>query len=687
MVNRFTGLRSRLGRTALALLAAALMAALLVPSSVLGAETKQRTIVTTDPELDDINSLLRMFLYANDISIEGLVYASGTHHYSGDPARGIPAYRWKAGQSHVEDAIDAYDQVDENLRAHDPEFPTAAQLRSVYRVGNIKVVNETTESTPGSQLIADVLLDDKPGPVFLQAWGGLSTIARGLMDIEQRYKSTPQWDAIYAKVSKKAIITSFGTQDTAYTAYILPNWPQVENRRVNTNIWGYGARGSVLAEDRFTLDPEWTRANVSQVGPMGGLYRVWGDNRFMAENAGPQWEGYPRNNRCMSNCPPGPFFDDEDYFGFDSTVPANSTANLRARGYNVWTAPQAPGAFISEGDSSNFALLVRNGLRNYENPGWGGWGGRQAQSATNPYLWNSVGNNNGDINPATGTRTNGYHASRWWRAIQMDFAERLRWSVTPTYAAANHEPVVSVSSGLNPRVAPGEQVRLDGVATDPDGNALTYRWYQYREAGTYPGAVTLANADTAAAGFQVPADAQPGQTIHAILEVTDNGTRPLTRYQRVVATVVAKTDVPGQVGGTVPATLSLTLGNPATFGAFTPGVATDYFASTTANVISTAGNATLSVADPSSTSTGRLVNGSFTLPQTLQARARNATTTSPAYNNVGSSASPLNLLSWDNPISNDAVTLEFKQSIGANDALRTGTYSKSLTFTLSTTAP
>ena len=73
--------------------------------------------------------------------------------------------------------------------------------------------------------------------------------------------------------------------------------------------------------------------------------------------------------------------------------------------------------------------------------------------------------------------------------------------------------------------------------------------------------------------------------------------------------------VPGTVGGNVPATLSLTLGTPASFGAFTPGVARDYTASTTANVISTAGDATLSVADPSSTNTGHLVNGSFFLPQ------------------------------------------------------------------------
>ncbi len=56
---------------------------------------------------------------------------------------------------------------------------------------------------------------------------------------------------------------------------------------------------------------------------------------------------------------------------------------------------------------------------------------------------------------------------------------------------------------------------------------------------------------------------------------------------------VQHTDVPGTVGGSVPATLSLTLGAPATFGAFTPGVAKEYTASTTATVISTAGDATL----------------------------------------------------------------------------------------------
>ncbi len=76
--------------------------------------------------------------------------------------------------------------------------------------------------------------------------------------------------------------------------------------------------------------------------------------------------------------------------------------------------------------------------------------------------------------------------------------------------------------------------------------------------------------------------------------------------------------VEAPVGGSVPATLALTLGAPAQFGAFTPGVAKEYTASTQATVISTAGDATLTVADPSPTNTGKLVNGTFALASPIQ---------------------------------------------------------------------
>jgi hypothetical protein len=143
----------------------------------------------------------------------------------------------------------------------------------------------------------------------------------------------------------------------------------------------------------------------------------------------------------------------------------------------------------------------------------------------------------------------------------------------------------------------------------------------------------------------------------------------------------------GDVGGIVTPTLSLTLGAPATFGAFTPGVAKDYTASSTANVISSAGSAALSVADPSTTNTGKLVNGTFALAQPLQVQATSPGGAGSAYAPVGGSAAPTGLVTYGAPISNDTVALGFKQTIGQTEALRTGAYAKTLTFTLSTTAP
>ncbi|WP_053225888.1 M14 family zinc carboxypeptidase [Solirubrobacter soli] len=131
--------------------------------------------------------------------------------------------------------------------------------------------------------------------------------------------------------------------------------------------------------------------------------------------------------------------------------------------------------------------------------------------------------------------------------------------------------------------------------------------------------------------------------------------------------IITHTDASGSVGGTVPATLALTLGAPATFGAFTPGIAKEYTATTTATVVSSAGDATLTVADPSSTAPGRLVNGAFALTSPLQGLGV--------------------LKTWSAPTSNESVPITFKQAIAANEPLRTGTYSKTLTFTLSTTTP
>jgi aminopeptidase N len=145
-------------------------------------------------------------------------------------------------------------------------------------------------------------------------------------------------------------------------------------------------------------------------------------------------------------------------------------------------------------------------------------------------------------------------------------------------------------------------------------------------------------------------------------------------------TFFQSTSVPGDVSGTVPGTLSLSVGGPASFGAFTPGVARDYTASLAGNVISTAGDATLTVVDPSTNAPGRLVNGAFALAQPVHSRIG-------AADFAPISGSPLTLKSYTGPVSNDPLTIDLRQSIGSAEPLRTGTYSKTLTFTLSTTSP
>jgi dipeptidyl aminopeptidase/acylaminoacyl peptidase len=116
------------------------------------------------------------------------------------------------------------------------------------------------------------------------------------------------------------------------------------------------------------------------------------------------------------------------------------------------------------------------------------------------------------------------------------------------------------------------------------------------------------------------------------------------------------------VGGMVPATLSVTLGGPVTLGPFVPGIARAYTGTTTATVISTGGDATLSASIQ-----GHLANGAYTLEQPL------AVTGVPH--------------TWSGPVSNDVTEIGFTQPIGATESLRTGAYATTVTFALTTTSP
>jgi len=469
---------------------------------------RPRVVVTTDPELDDSNSLLRYLLYSTDFRTEGLVYASSQYHWMGDgtgktlsvPGREYKrfglnlcpceSWRWKPGARFIDDAVDVYERVYPNLRAHDRRYPTPSELRSKIRWGNVEFDGDISKDTPGSDLIRDLLLDDAEDSVYLLAWGGASTIARALKSIQERYENTAQWLSIRAKVSRKAILSLSGDQDDTYATYIRPNWPGLRSLTAGqggVNV-AYGAFVSASAENAPYFGAEWTRRNVSSQGALGAHYRVWGDGKQMV---------------------PGDRF---DYFG----IAGQSAAELRASGYIVWLPPRPQGEFLGEGDTFTYFNLIDDGLDAYHEATPGGWAGHPV------------------LNPASRAAS---PAPNFVPAAQNDFAARVKWSVTPHYADANHEPTVAIRGSPRITAHPGETVRLQGVAFDPDGNALTVRWWRWKDVDTYPGDVSLSDETSFVASFRVPEDARPGETIQLVLQATDHGTPPLTRYARVVVTV------------------------------------------------------------------------------------------------------------------------------------------------------
>ncbi|MDL2300969.1 DUF1593 domain-containing protein [Lachnospiraceae bacterium OttesenSCG-928-D06] len=183
---------------------------------------------------------------------------------------------------------------------------------------------------------------------------------------------------------------------------------------------------------------------------------------------------------------------------------------------------------IKEGDTPSFLYLIPTGLGNPEEPSYGCWGGR------------FVGNGRQYRDTADlveGRESIEATVFRWREAYQADFAARMDWCVKD-FEQANHAPVVVVKGETEITIMAGEKLIIDASDSyDPDGDELSFNWEWYREPGSFRGTLQILNHMEREATVMIP-NVDRMCTIHVILSVSDKTAYPVTRYQRIIITVL-----------------------------------------------------------------------------------------------------------------------------------------------------
>ncbi|MEZ4852469.1 MAG: DUF1593 domain-containing protein [Bacteroidia bacterium] len=450
---------------------------------------KHRLIVLTDIEADpdDAQTLVRLLLYANQIEIEGLIATTSVHQKS------------RIAPESIQKIVHAYGKVQPNLLTHESGFPPAEALLSLVRKGlpvyGMEGVGKGKDSE-GSEWIINVLEKDDPRPVWVSVWGGPNTLAQALWKI----KETKTKKEAALLISKLRVYTISDQDDSG--AWMRKQFPEL----------------FYIVSPGGYFGATWIAINQ----PVKGINNESISNQWLAEhiqqNHGPLGAMYP----------------------------------------DV--------AYGMEGDTPSWLSLIQNGLNNPEHPDWGGWGGRyelyrpenmaqgftggvpiepetrpiwtNADDTFTPRIPNAFGRSiRKDTISFTDNRVTLW---RWRDDFQHDFAARMDWC-TQSFGNANHPPVPALGHPEAFTVKSGEAFSLDASGTtDPDGDNLSYWWFQYPEAGSYkkevsfgPFAENLYNVHTI-----IAPEVETPETTHFILKVTDKGTPALSRYKRVIVTII-----------------------------------------------------------------------------------------------------------------------------------------------------
>ena len=246
--------------------------------------------------------------------------------------------------------------------------------------------------------------------------------------------------------------------------------------------------------------------------------------------------------------------------------PSDSWLDTHVQSHGPLGAVYPDRKWATEGDTPAFLHLFPNGLNNPDKVWQGGWGGRfDRNKKTGIRGMSCMSGEDDQYDPYYmygNTSAGASDISRWSNGYNNDFQARMDWSIMSDYSEANHHPVAVVNGDETKQVLevsaePGSTVTLSAAgSSDPDNHSLSYKWFYYRDPGTFNRTVKIDNRTTAAPAVHVPADAG-NKELHIILELRDSGDPGLYAYRRVIINVSDNTDIERLKSDVLPNTFKL----------------------------------------------------------------------------------------------------------------------------------
>lgn len=455
------------------------------------AAQKNRLIVLSDieAEVDDTESFIRLVLYSNEIEIQGMIATTSV---------------WKktsVAPEAIKKIVNAYAKVRSNLLKHDAGYPEAEKLMGLVKQGipqyGMLGVGDGKDSE-GSDWIIKVLEEDDDRPLWISVWGGVNTLAQALYKID-RTKSKAEAKKL---ISKLRVYTISDQDDSG--VWIRKNFPDLFY--IVTPGDNYGSA-------------TWSAIN----GVFKGISNEVISNNWLAQNIqqghGPLGAEYPDVSWGM------------------------------------------------EGDTPSWLSLIPNGLSNPEHPEWGGWGGRYELykpdfakakkgdsgvpfEAETRAIWTNANDTYTPYVPSVYGRAvkpdsitfNDYKVTLWrWREdFQNDFAARMDWCIK-SFQEANHPPVIVLGNPEEITVKTSESIGFEANNTyDPDGDNISFLWFNYPEAGSYKKPIKIEGAENENGAYFIAPVVEKKETAHFILKVTDKGKPQLSRYKRIIVTILPR---------------------------------------------------------------------------------------------------------------------------------------------------